>query len=295
MSRMLEALRRIEARRPLPEDRPDAASPPGAAGRFDETAVEAALERAEAAAALAAAWSDDPALACLDEAVGQSCATAVQPLLAFQCPQECAVPPAGPPLEWPVSDVEHEVTQPEEPRATGRDRVTATTPPAVPAGEGSEAYQHLAERIASAIRADAGAVLMFASPLRAEDTAELLDGLAPALARLAGTEPLRVDASGGGLHLDRRLDELRRDGRLVLLDAGPLCRPRAAQFVRHCDGAYLVIRPAQTPARALREAVRALHAQGSTLVGRSATPSHPAISSYDGPPARFLGTIVLGG
>jgi len=261
MTRILEALRRIEAQ------------------KTDET-VEAALERVETVTALAAACWGDGAPAGPGADAGPSSATIVQPVLPDHRPEACAMPPAEAEIEWQTPDAEaNRVARSGDRATTTGDRATTTGDRATTArerattGEGppderTRAYDRLAEHILSRVPAGGGAVLMFTSPLDGQGTAQLLSGLAPLLARRSGGEPLLLLLRAmEGPNPAGRLDELRRHGRLVLVDAGPLERPEVALLSRHCDGSYLVLRPEQTPARALREAVRAIRACEGRFLG----------------------------
>jgi len=246
MTRMLEALRRIEAQ------------------KIDET-VEAALDRAETVTALAAACWDDGAAAGLEADVGLSSATVVQPVLPEHRPEACAMPPVGVEIDWQTPDAEaNQVARSGDRATTTGDRATTGEGPP---DERTRALDRLAEQMLSRVPAGGGAVLMFASPWDGQDTAQLLRGLAPVLARRSGGEPLLLLRAMEGPNPAGRLDELRRPGRLVLVDAGPLDRPEVAPLSRHCDGTYLVLRPEQTPARVLREAVRAIRACEGRFLG----------------------------
>jgi len=254
MTRMLEALRRIEARK-------------------GDEAMEVALDRAEAVTALAAACWDDEAAAGFEADAGTLCAATIEPVLPEYRPEAYAVPPAGLEIDWQTPDA-----APLEPRdvaahevARSGDRATTTGDLATTIDERTRALDRLVEHILSRVPAGSGAVLMFASPLDGQGTAGLLSELAPLLAKRSGGEPLLLEGGTAGPDPAGRLGELRRHGRLVLVDAGPLERPEAAPLSRHCDGSYLVLRPERTPARALREAVKAIRA-------------------CDG---RFLGTVVV--
>jgi hypothetical protein len=125
----------------------------------------------------------------------------------------------------------------------------------------------LAEQILSRVPADGGALLMFTSPLDGQGTSQLLSGLAPVLARRSGDAPLLFEGGIEGPDAAGRFDELRRHGRLVLVDSGPLERPGVAPLSRYCDGTYLVVLPERTPARALREAVRTIRASEGRFLG----------------------------
>jgi len=260
MTRMLEALRRIEAR------------------KTDE-AVEAALDRAETVTALAAACWDDGAPAGPEADAGPFSATIVQPVLPEHRPEACAMPPAEAEIAWQTPDAApleprdgaaHPVARSGDRATTAGDRATTprerNTTGDEPPGKRTRAFDRLAEEILSRVPAGGGAVLMFTSPLDGQGTAQLLSELAPLLARRGG-EPLLIEGGIGGSDPARRLDELRGGDRLVLVDAGSLERPEVAPLSRHCDGSYLVLRPEQTPARALREAVRAIGACGGRLWG----------------------------
>jgi len=282
MSRILEALRRIEARRLSPESPPEETSPPAGGGKLEGTAAEAALEWAEAVTVSAAAAWDAPTPHRPGKDLDRPSVTIVPPVLPDCRPEAFLVPPDPVYLEWQPPDAAgSEVARPGDgvvagdattrdgtapdpsPESAGR---RSGAPAAVSPDEPAPAYRRLAEQVLRKVPAGAGAVLMFTSPLDTRDTAQLLERLAPALSlRAEGREPLLLDA--GIADPACRLDELRRSGRMVLIGAGPLSEPETAPLSRCCDGVYLVVRPAETPARVLRDAARAIRARDGRLLG----------------------------
>jgi len=290
MSRMLEALKQIDARSPQPTEEPvatvgddsvsaDSQSHPAEGVATDE-AVEAALARAEAAAELA---------------VAELCA-------AGASPEETA---AGVSLqEGPAAE------PPPAPQ------------PVRPSQDRPSAYDNLAEKILAQLPADRPASLMFTSPadgdgktsmllplaraiveqvrgkvllidadFRRPDLASRLDadapvGLADVLMGattwqqvVRSTDVPRLEVLPGKrfstpegrppemLNLDPLLQELSDHYQFVLLDTSSLHHREVAPIARCCDAVYLVLRAGQTTRRAARQAARAIESCGGQLLG----------------------------
>jgi Mrp family chromosome partitioning ATPase len=283
MSRMLAALKQLEARSselPLtpesaPPDRPTVRSQPSAqvpqgeaeagqsGGAGADQAIEAALARVEMAAAGLREHEEEP------------------------CGDSSAAP-------WPI----------------------------LPTPQHAPAYRQLAENIISQVASCGPAVLLFTSPGDGEGKTELLASLAAALAQRTPQGVLLVDANWRkpdlaaylgipawrGLahvlagvaqwqqvvqetsvpHLDLLpgvmsptpdvgppdrwdlrplLTELRSRYGLVLLDAASLAHIEAAALAGCCDGVYLVVRLRHTTRRRLAQAVEVLRACRGRLLG----------------------------
>ncbi len=286
MSRMLNALRQIEARR-LPEpSRPEAR-------RVDATTIEDALRRVEATLLAAVQPTDD--FLVFDE-----------PFLAAASAPESA-------LVGAMTEIAS---------IPAFDAMAAADDPAVElrVDRRTRALDRLAERILAGVSPKGAAAVMFGSPLSHEDTTRLLAELAPqiarridgdvlllganfegpGLARLLGVSPERglddvlqgrcswreaVQTSASHVEvlatqgkagevpaatrrsLHRLLGELGRQCRLVLVDGGSMRCERVALLGRDCDGTCLCLRAAETPARALRDAVGAVRRYRGRLLG----------------------------
>ncbi len=188
--------------------------------------------------------------------------------------------------------------------------------------EHTRAYTKLADNILSQLPSDRPATLMFTSPgdgtgktgllvplataLLERTTGELLviDGNLhkPGLASRLGVEadrgladvllgaanwqqvvrPTVVErlnilpgvefpATGGRppqrLNLEPLLEELADHYKLVLIDTASLAYPEVAQMSRYCDGTYLVVRIGHTRRRTVAEAARVLQRCGGRLLG----------------------------
>ena len=82
-----------------------------------------------------------------------------------------------------------------------------------------------------------------------------------------GRFPAANDRPPESAGLARLLDELRREYRLVLLDAASLAHGETAPMIRLCDGTYLVLRLGRTARREARRAIRAVEAGGGRVLG----------------------------
>jgi len=69
------------------------------------------------------------------------------------------------------------------------------------------------------------------------------------------------------LNLAPLLEEFKSEYRLVLLDSASLAYPEVAPMGRWCDGIYLVVRLRQTPRRGVLEAVRVIEDFRGPLLG----------------------------
>ncbi len=63
------------------------------------------------------------------------------------------------------------------------------------------------------------------------------------------------------------LNELRSQYRLILIDAVSLVHPFAAPMARHCEGVYLVVQLGHTSRQAIRQAVKVLERNDAMLLG----------------------------
>jgi len=83
----------------------------------------------------------------------------------------------------------------------------------------------------------------------------------------AGQVPSNHGPPPTGLKLASVLDALRNRYRLVLIDAPSLAHPEVAPWSRLCDGTYLVVELGQTGRRAARQAVRLIERCGGRVLG----------------------------
>jgi len=283
MSRMLEALKEIEAKSPR---RPTAIEPIS-----PEELRSFGLGRSARLPAGAPAQAPPPDLpARADDPPAKPIASppGLEPTLGF--PVE-----PGRPLARPLSPLDDEQKPP---------------------------YRELAERVLAQRSSGQLSVILFASPGDGQGTTSTLASLAVVLAETGAMEIAAVDAhlrspalakrlgiwAGRGLvdvlageagwrELVRRtsvprlsvlpagqlpadrdgppadsklgsvLDGLRTGYHLVLIDAPSLAHPEAAPWSRLCDGVYLVARLGQTGRRAARQAVRLLTRRGGRVLG----------------------------
>ncbi len=185
-----------------------------------------------------------------------------------------------------------------------------------------EPYRELAERVLAQRSPGLAAAMMFTSPGDGEGKTSTLASLAVVLAEMADEEIAAVDANlrspalgnrlgiwaargladvlaGGadwrelvrrtsvprlsvlpagqlpaddgsprtGWKLASVLDALRNRYRLVLIDAPSLAHPEVAPWSRLCDGTYLVVDLGQTGRRAARQAVRLIEKCGGRVLG----------------------------
>jgi Mrp family chromosome partitioning ATPase len=289
MSRMLAALKQLEARAAQPQRAPESAPPeePAFPGRRpdevpqvqtgtgthrparNDTAIEAALARVEIAAAALRPQQDQP---------HRDSSTA----------------------SWPIPSTQHH----------------------------ARIYRQLAENVLSQVARGGPAVLMFTSPGDGDGKTELLVSLAAALAEQTAQPVLLLDANvrkpdlasclgvkaARGLvhvlagaaswqqvvqetsvpHLDLLpgvksptpdvgrpdqwnlrplVDELRGRYRLVLVDTASLAHAEVAPMAGYCDGTYLVARLKHTTRRDLARAVEVIRGcrgrlLGSVVIGR---------------------------
>jgi len=290
MSRMLEALKQIEARSPQPAEEPaatveddsvsaDTQSHPAGGAATDE-AVEAALARAGAAAQLALA----------ELSAGGTPGKETAPGVSLQ-----GDVPAKP------------ATKPQPDRTSERP---------------ASVYDDLAEKILARLPADRPASLMFTSPDDGDGKTSMLLWLARAIAEQVGGKVLLIDGdfrrpdlaprldvdSSPGLadvlmgattwqqvvrptdvsrldvlpgkpfstpdghpveflNLDPLLRELSDHYQFVLLDTSSLHHREVAPIGRCCDGVYLLLRAGQTTRRAAQQAVQAVESCGGQLLG----------------------------
>jgi len=191
-----------------------------------------------------------------------------------------------------------EASEPVE-QATGEDCARGLPGPPVEAADPQ--VQGLAENVLSQLPTGRAAALAFTSPIGGEGTTDanlrrpgLADrfgirsggGLVEVLAgstdwrrvvRKTGVAGLSVLPGGRWPAADDRsperaglaglLDALRRDYRLVLLDAASLACHETAPMIRLCDGTYLVLRLGRTARREARQAIRAVEAAGGRVLG----------------------------
>lgn len=262
MGRTLKALQKIEAESAWPSA-PDA---------------EAALSRAEAAAAMAADEFSDGGPAHAERA-------AVEPE---------AEPSRDGAVAWP------QPPSAKHAEACGRlaQKVLSQLPPKGPASlvftsPGDAAgttglLVSLAEALAQRV---SGNVLLVDGNCRhpsladhlaidvADGWADVLSGTVPWQQAIRTTSVPRLHVLPGAgavadenwLSQTRRFSRLLRDlcrsYRLVLVDAASLAYPEVAPAARHCTGAYLAIRLSRTTRRAAREAVEVIDAGGGRLLG----------------------------
>jgi len=282
---MLEALKRIETRRP-------AVCPRDEVRRVDEAIVEESIARIETGVLMAA---------------GEPIDEFSEPLLAAASGLEsvAAQTPAFPQID-PVPVVPSR---------------SPTPPRKLQPSARSQAVAALAERIAAELASTGSAVLAFVSPLSDRDPAALIVDLAPTLKQFIDHEPLLLGANFEGpgladslgvgtkrglvdvvlgrcawneavcrsvdvaadflperpldgvsptlrrLNLGPVLVRLREHYRLILIDAGSLRHPWAAPTCADADGTCLLVRPDETPARVLRKAADAVRRCGGRLLG----------------------------
>jgi len=288
MSRMLEALKQIEARsgqsgnrrQPPPPREPDSPRQQPAVG---EEPVQSDVPPV-------------PPQPVEDPAAGQLCV-------------ESAVEPASP-----------EQARASEASATAVREVARLFER--PPQQHTRHYRDLADNILSRLPADDGAVLLFTSPDDDRQDPGTLVALAAVLSDRLPGEVLVVDcdfrrgrlADHFGVHPDQGLadvlrgeaswqdvvfrtgtdglsvlpganssapdgrpperldpvpllDELRRHYRLVLLDGASPAHAQTAAVARWCDGTYLVIRLGRTPRRGARQAIRDIQQGGGRVLG----------------------------
>jgi hypothetical protein len=79
--------------------------------------------------------------------------------------------------------------------------------------------------------------------------------------------PTPDDVLPEGASLAALLGELRPHFRLVLVEAGSLAHPGAARLSRYCDATYLVVQLHRTPQRAARRAIEQVERSGGLVAG----------------------------
>ncbi len=262
MSRILEALKQIEARSIEPDS--SESSPPDPVR--DETAIESTLRDAEAAAA---------------EALGESAVG--------------SLPVGGPGPSKILSRIP--VDQP-EPYATLAGRIVAQLPtrrssvlmfaePGQTSGTGG-IVSPLARAIASRM---AGEVLLIDGDLRnptlagrfdiepSRGLADVLTGMTPWEEVICPTDIPTLSIMPGvpfpnppggppeHLNLERLLSPLRERFRLTLIATSALEYTEVAPMGRHCNGVYLLVRLNHTTHREARDAVASIRSRGGRVLG----------------------------
>ncbi len=275
MSRMLEALKRIEERSPRPPEHVD-------------EAVEAALARAEAAAEAAADELGADELGADElgaDKLGADKLGAVE-----SAPEEApATRPTWPPLQSEAHRRAFDGLA---------EKVLAQLPPGRPASlmftsplDGDGKTQTLVSLAGALIQRADEEILLLDADMRKADLAarmgvetsvglaDVLTGAAgwpevvrgtmlPRLNVLPGTKRFAVDGRTPEIvNLEPLLAELAEHYRLVLLDTSSLAHRQVAPMGRYCSGVYLVVRLGHTPRRAAREAAMAIEACGGRLLG----------------------------
>jgi hypothetical protein len=129
----------------------------------------------------------------------------------------------------------------------------------------ADAVEQLAKDILAALPAHAPATLLFTSPDDAIGQTKMLSSLSKSLAASGNRKVAVVD--GGLQDPEIQLRDLRRDFDLALIDAASLQTGEALSLAPHCDGVYLVVRLLRTSRRVLKDAVKVLQADGAKLLG----------------------------
>jgi Mrp family chromosome partitioning ATPase len=254
MSRMLEALRQIEARSPQPQAPPDTQAMPAEQPATLEPAA-AALAQAEAAAAgIAAACapcidlSDADVRVCalrkLADRVLSRLPTGTSAVLLLASPDDGAGTTA---VLVPLAAALAE-------RLDGKVLLV----------DANFRHPELARVLEVETSAGLPDVLMGKTRWRqvVRETA------VPRLSVLPGARfPMPNTRAAERFNLEPLLRELRAEYRLVLIDAASLAHAEVASLLRHCDGVYLVVRLLHTLRRAVGEAVRAIQAGRGRLLG----------------------------
>lgn len=289
MSRMLNALKQIEAKHPQVE--PAAVEPVS-----PDELVSFGLDRQTMP------WGEPEAAAEVPR--GDNVATAELPAV-----EEPVVPPPAPVREpAPTIPLHAEV-----PRRAAPER---------PANDYAPQYCELADAILDRCRTDRARALLFTSPGDGEGKTSTLVPVAAVLADRLRDEVLLVDANvrrpglsrffdlssslglidvlegvgdwteivcktsiphlnvlpGSRIPADGQwtipaikfaslLNELRSQYRLVLIDTPSLVHPFAAPMAKHCEGVYLVVQLGHTSRQAVRQAVKVLEGNGGVLLG----------------------------
>lgn len=272
MSRMLKALRELQARSAQPQQPPESA-PPGQldsqpqAPPDDVSQVDATAGPAEAVTADAAI---ERALARIEDAA------------AAVAQQEDA---------GPCDRLTHAYAQ-------LADNILAQAPPGrsavlmfTSAGNGEGKTETLVSLAAALAERTPGGVLLVDGNLRKPDLADRLGikaarGLGDVLIGVAGWQQVVQKTSvphlnllpgvefpspdgrpPEQLNLEALLEELRGQYRLVLIDTASLAYREVASIARYCDGTYLVVRLKYTTRRALAEAARVIQDCRGRLLG----------------------------
>lgn len=274
MSRMLKALKQLEAGLP----RTATSSSPASAGAGElggtEATISAALQRVESAAAIAA------------EESAHRCSVEAGPLEA---------PPAEPPfVRWPGQPTQQHTRQYGKLADGILSGLAADEGAALmftsPSDHGGTTEMLVPLAAALAGRATGG-VLAVDANLRQPALAECLGvestrGLADVLCGTADWQQVIRETAVSGLsvlpgsrfsgprgrrparlNLGPLLKELSGGRRLILVDAASLAHAEVAPMASWCTGVYLVVRLNHTTGRAVAEAVEALSDCGGRVLG----------------------------
>ncbi len=271
MSRMLEALKQIEARHLRPQaiasqahvkDRPAVGEPAGPPAGIE-------LDRARGAEVLC---DDDP--------------TGLHPIIQEELDRLCASEVL---VEEPVASrltVHYAISDSlmiEETLARAESAVASALE-----AEEPDIYEDMAQYILTQIKPGCPAALLFTSPCRYAGQTEMLSCLSETLARHCPGQVFLMDASaiesksrygkmpGMGERWEETLEEAKKRHNLVLIDAPPLTNSRTAAMIPRCEGVYLVIRLGYATPYDVTEAVRVIRQCGGRLLGSIAVGDKPS-------------------
>ena len=262
MSRMLEALKQIEAKRPRPQ--PHANKPP-ADDRPKACVSVQELPKVEPDSAIAAKDPCDADLAGLHPIIEEELDKLHPSPLSVQKPDSSPLT-----VHYAISD---SLTI-DETLARAESAVASVLQPEAP-----DIYEDMAQYILTRLIPGQRAALLFTSPSDGTGQTEMLSSLLKILLRHRQGQVYVLDALQHESKLqnertpdiaDRRdhvLEKLKKQYQLVLIDAPSLAEVHTAAMIPHCDGVYLVIRLGYTTPYDVREALRVIKQSGGRLLG----------------------------
>jgi hypothetical protein len=268
MSRMLEALRKIEAKQPRPRPRPAANKSPLKAPQAARTPVQE-MEEPESPA------SHDVAKTC-----DETCDTEITELHPVIEEELDELRPSILSFSEPIFDPQASQSWVSDSFAT--DKTLARAESAMDSAllaEGPGIYDEMAQYILAQLTPGRPAALLFTSPGDCVEKSETLSLLSKTLADHFQTAAFILDAlpDQTGRRNKKKPDisdswsnlfeELKTLHQLVFIDAPSLAHAQTASMISKCDGVYLVIRLGYTRPYDVRESVRVIRQAGGRLLG----------------------------
>ncbi|MHC4401313.1 MAG: hypothetical protein ACYTG0_16700 [Planctomycetota bacterium] len=252
MSRVLEALRQVEAKSPDPSSHIQPVTPE------DLTAF--GLSPPVAVSEVESQPSDDPVDAVERPAFDAGHVEADVAPQDVREPEPARSDDAG---EARVSEASGGTGVSPAPEASDEQRAESLAPSLSP--ELQPQHRSLADNVVKRLPFADGNVLMFAGLDPGRDNTAVLASLADALAERVKGEVLVVDADLASRATE--VEALRRRSGIVLLNCPSVDAQNVSSWTRRCDGTYLMIRLGRTTRGAVRQAVRLTEKNGGRVLG----------------------------